>query len=200
MYRGDVMAIAKVILNNTTLMDVTQKTVDTNNLQSGFTAMKNNGIIINGSIVGKTASDITISNGVANIASGVYFSDVEKAIPIGSATIPNTSINIAPNISFNSSTGVITASFEEAINITPSITSGYISSCASGSLSINGSATYQLSTQGSMLITPTESIQTIPLAGLYTVGDIKVDAISSTYVGTGVSRLSSSTYMPGTSD
>ncbi len=45
------MAISKIILNGVTQMDVTQDTVASSNLLSGYTATKNDGTKINGSIV-----------------------------------------------------------------------------------------------------------------------------------------------------
>lgn len=42
------MAYSKVILNGTTLIDVTQKTVDASNLLSGYTALKNDGTNVTG--------------------------------------------------------------------------------------------------------------------------------------------------------
>lgn len=42
------MAYSKVILNGTTLMDVTQKTVEADKLLSGYTALKNDGTGITG--------------------------------------------------------------------------------------------------------------------------------------------------------
>lgn len=45
------MAISKIILNGVTQMDVTQDTVASTNLLSGYTATKNDGTKINGSII-----------------------------------------------------------------------------------------------------------------------------------------------------
>lgn len=42
------MAYSKVILNGTTLMDVTQKTVEEDKMLSGYTALKNDGTSITG--------------------------------------------------------------------------------------------------------------------------------------------------------
>jgi len=42
------LAIAKVILNGDTLMDVTSNTVTSENLKSGYTAMKNDGTVVTG--------------------------------------------------------------------------------------------------------------------------------------------------------
>jgi len=44
------MAVSKVILNNVTQIDVTDKTVDVTNLLSGYTATKNDGTQITGQV------------------------------------------------------------------------------------------------------------------------------------------------------
>lgn len=53
-------------------------------------------------------------------------------------------------------------------------------------------ATGQLPTQGATTITPTESQQTAVTAGKYTTGAVTVSAIPSNYVGSGITRRSSS--------
>lgn len=51
------MAIAKVILNGVTQMDVTQKTVTSASMLSGTTALKNDGTDIVGTYVPSSPSD-----------------------------------------------------------------------------------------------------------------------------------------------
>lgn len=105
------MAISKVILNGNTLMDVTQDTVQANNLLSGNTATKNDGTKVNGSYTPPTFSTQTKS------------------------------------------------------------------------------------------VTPTESAQTVtPDSGYDGLSQVNVGAVSSTYVGTGVTRKSAQTYTPTTTD
>lgn len=50
------MAYSKVILNGTTLIDVTQKTVDASNLLSGYTALKNDGTNVTGTYEPQTVN------------------------------------------------------------------------------------------------------------------------------------------------
>ena len=58
------MAYSKVILNGTTLMDVTNDTVDEDNLLSGETATKSNGLRTTGTVVVPTkTSDLTNDSG-----------------------------------------------------------------------------------------------------------------------------------------
>lgn len=98
--------------------------------------------------------------GGGNATKVVYF-------PITAATVTQNKPTI------NTTTGLVTAN--------TSVTAGYTPAQAP-------SNTLQLSTQSGSTITPTESQQTAVAAGKYTTGDIKVGAISSSYVGSGVTR------------
>ena len=111
-----------------------------------------------------------------------------NAMPVGSATTPATTITANPSISVNTSTGLITATASASESVTPTVSAGYVSSGTSGTITVSGSGTSQLSTQNAVTATPTESEQTIVSAGKYTLGAIKVSAISSTYVGSGIDR------------
>ena len=91
----------------------------------------------------------------------------------GSGTVSHTTVNIPdPTISV-SGTGLITAS--------GSWTRGFTTDNSY-------SATEQLTTQAAKTVTPTESEQNAVAAGVYTTGIVKVGAISSTYVGSGVAQ------------
>lgn len=93
-----------------------------------------------------------------------------------SASVRSASVSLnTPTVDAN---GLITAS--AAVD-----TSGWIGSAPS-------SATKQLSTQAATAITPTESSQTAVESGKYTTGAVTVNPISSTYVGSGITRRSSS--------
>jgi hypothetical protein len=71
------MAISKIILNGVTQMDVTQDTVASSNLLSGYTATKNDGTKINGSIINGNNLEYGLTDGtlplvgVAKVGSAV---------------------------------------------------------------------------------------------------------------------------------
>ena len=82
------MGVSKVTLNGVTLMDVTDKTVDTDNLLAGNSALRNDGESITGAVVTASPSDAspamdgTASAGVATTYSRgdhVHPSDTSKA-------------------------------------------------------------------------------------------------------------------------
>lgn len=93
--------------------------------------------------------------------------DIELTINVQEGSVTQN----APTI--NSSTGVVTA--------TSTVTAGFVGTDTK-------SNTLSLSTQAAATITPTESEQTAVPSGKYTTGAVTVGAISSTYVGSGVTR------------
>ena len=136
----------------------------------------------------KSSSDLTASGATVTAPAGYYSSAASKSVSSGSATTPATTITANPTISVNSSTGLITASNSKTQSVTPTVSAGYVSSGTAGTITVSGSNTSQLTTQSGSTISPTESVQTAVGANKYTLGDVKIGAISSTYVGSGVTR------------
>ena len=136
----------------------------------------------------RDSTDLSVSGPTISVPAGYYADDASKSISNGSATTPATSITANPTISVNSSTGLITATSSASKGITPTVNAGYISSGTFGTVTVSGSNTSQLSTQAGTTINPTESEQTAVSAGKYTLGAVKIGAISSTYVGSGITR------------
>lgn len=139
--------------------------------------------------IGRSTSAQYINIPTGYNAAGVYYTI--SATPNGSATTPATSITANPTISVDTTTGKITASVSGSKSVTPTVSTGYVSAGTAGTVSVSGSATSDLSTQAAATITPTETEQTAVAANKYTLGEIKVAAISSTYVGSGITSRSS---------
>lgn len=130
-----------------------------------------------GTIATKSASDLTASDATVTVPAGYYASQATKSVA--------TTTHPAPTASINSSTGVVTASHTQ--------TAGYVSAGTT-------TDTLNLTTQAGATITPTESEQTAVAAGKYTTGEVKVGAISPTYIGSGVTQKSATTYNTSSSD
>lgn len=113
-----------------------------------------------------------------------------NAMPIGSATTPYTEIVENPVISVNGN-GLIEAVVQHRESVTPTVVAGYVASGTAGDVDVDGYSTHQLSTQAGTTIAPTESQQTAVASGKYTTGAVLVGAISSSYVGSGITRRDS---------
>lgn len=147
-----------------------------------------------------SGSSATISVTIPVVTSGTYsvsspgtkhiYTYTRISVPTGSVSISNSSAAIEPAISVSAS-GLITATASGSASVTPTITAGYVSSASAGNVTITGSSSLQLSTQGATTITPTENQQTAVASGKYTTGEVTVAGISSDYIGTAVAKLSS---------
>lgn len=184
------MAVAKVILNGTTLIDVTQKTVTPENMLSGITALKNDGTDISGTIQSKSSSDIIVDGALVQIPAGYYTASTSKSITAGSATTPATTITVNPSISVGNN-GLVTVSVNSNQSITPTVSSGYITTGTPGTVTVSGSSNSQLSVQAAATITPTESSQVAVASGKYTTGVVTVGAVSSNYIGSNIPQKTS---------
>ena len=140
---------------------------------------------IGSGITQRSSTDLTASGATVSVPAGYYAENASKAVTSGSATTPATSVTANPTISVNAS-GLITATASATKSVTPTVSAGYVSSGTAGTITVSGSNTSQLSTQAAVTATPSEEEQTIVAAGKYTTGAIKVAAISSTYVGSGI--------------
>lgn len=172
------MAIAKVILNGVTQMDVTQKTVTAGSMLSGATALKNDGTDITGTITSKSSSNLTVSGATVTAPAGYYASAASKSVASGSATTPATTITANPTVSVNSS-GLITATASKTQSVTPSVSAGYVSSGTAGTITVSGSGTSQLTTQAAQTIHPSTTDQTIA-SGRYLTGAQTIKAVTTT--------------------
>ena len=161
------MAIAKVILNGETQMDVTSNTNAANNMLNGVVGTKNDGTSVTGNIASKSSDDLTASGATVTAPAGYYANAASKAV--ATTTHPN------PSASITSSTGVVTASHTQG--------TGYVTGGTT-------TGTLNLTTQAGKTVTPTETVQTAVASYRWTTGPISVAAISSTYVGTGITTRS----------
>lgn len=90
------------------------------------------------------------------------------SVAAGSATTPATTITANPSISVSSG-GLITATASATKSVTPTVSAGFVSSGTSGTITVSGSNTSQLSTQAAQIIHPSTTDQTIA-SGKYLTG------------------------------
>lgn len=145
---------------------------------------------IGSAIARKSSSDLTASGSTVTAPAGYYSSNATANVAAGAVAVPTTAITANPTLSV-STAGLVTASVSKSQNVSPTITAGYVSTGAAGAMNVSGSSTLQLTTQAAATITPSETQQTAVASGKYTTGNVVVAAISANYVGSGVSRKSS---------
>lgn len=136
------MAVSKVVLNGTTLMDTTQKTVTAETMLNGTTALKNDGTDITGNIATKTSSNMTVSGATVTAPAGYYASSASKSVATGTegtptatkGTVSNHQVTITPSVT--NTTGYITGGTKTGTAVTVTA-----SELASGSKSISANGT-----------------------------------------------------------
>lgn len=149
-------------------MDTSDATLTSGeSMLSGTTAYAD-GVKYTGTIASKASTDLTVSGATVTAPAGYYGAAASKSVASGSATTPATTISVTPTISVNSQ-GLITASVEGSQGVTPNVSAGYVSKGTSGTITVSGSETEQLTTKAAATITPGTSNQTIA-AGTYLTG------------------------------
>lgn len=157
------MAVNKVVYGGNTLIDITDTTVTADKILSGYGAYGANGSWIDGSIVTKTASNLSASGDTVTVPAGYYASQTTKSVSAGSATAPSSISGTSATVS----TGTNTLTLTKSVSVTPTVSAGYISAGTAGNASV--SLTASVTTKAAATITPTTSNQTIA-SGTYLTG------------------------------
>ena len=184
----------KVVFGGETVIDLTSDTVDESHLAAGYTAHNKSGKQITGNVYtveGQTIfreevdgyyTTISIENGIFIASNRVHqntllesdaeFQVVTSADNLGDATAED----VVSGKTFTSASGLkVTGTHECAGGTTPTLQS--------------------------KTVTPSESEQTVsPDSGYDGLSSVTVDAVSNTYIGSGVTKKSAQTYTPGTAD
>lgn len=131
----------------------------------------------------RTSSDLTVSGATVNVPAGLYSSAASKSVASGTAGTPTASKGAVSN---------------NSVTVTPSVTNttGYITGGTKTGTGVTVSASELVS--GNKALTPSETAQSdIDVTNFKTAS---VGAISSTYVGSGVSKKAAATVAPSTSE
>lgn len=149
---------------NAEFFDVSDASLDSNSkLLSGVTAYGGNGTKYTGNIATKTSSDLTVSGATVTAPAGYYATNATKTVASGSATAPATISGTSASVS----TGTNTITLSKTVSVTPTVSSGYVSSGTAGNSAV--SLTASVTTKAAATITPTTSNQEIA-AGTYLTG------------------------------
>lgn len=131
----------------------------------------------------RDSSDLTVSGATVNVPAGLYSSAASKSVASGTAGTPTASKGAVSN---------------NSVTVTPSVTNtaGYITGGTKTGTGVTVSASELVS--GNKTLTPSETAQSgIDVTNFKTAS---VGAISSTYVGSGVSKKAAATVAPSTSE
>lgn len=144
--------------------DVSDATLDNGSkMLNGVIGYGANGVKYTGSILTKTASDLTASGATVTVPAGYYASQATKSVQSGSASGPASITGTSATVSTSNNT--ITLS--KTISVTPVVSAGYVSSGTATNSSV--SLTASVTTKAAATITPGTSNQTIA-SGTYLTG------------------------------
>lgn len=160
-----------------------EQTLSTHNLmlQSDITVEAIPDDYIGTGVVHMDSSDLIAEDDTVTVPSGYYPDGASKAVESGSISVPDSTITANPSISVDES-GAITATVSASQTVSPAVQSGYVTTGNSGIISVSGSNTVGLPTQGASIITPSESEQIAVPKGKFTTENVMVGAIPDTYL------------------
>lgn len=158
------------------------KSVSTMTLPTAASASATSGYTSKATISRSTSAQyINIPTGYNS--AGAYYTIA--ATPNGAVTAPSSISGTGATLT----TGTNTLTLTKTVSVTPNVTAeGYISAGTAGNASVSLQAT--VTTKGAATYTPSETEQTIA-ANQYLTGAQTISAISSTYVGSGITSRSS---------
>ena len=202
-YSFDAQDITKMWEAN--LIDTSNATVTPGDVLDGVLAFGANGAVW-GTIPRKTSSNLTVSGATVTAPAGYYANDATKTVSSGTegtptatkGTVSNHSVSVTPSvtntvgyISGGTHTGTaVTVSASELVSGTKSISANGtnidVTDYAAVDVAVPSSSP---NLQAKTNITPTESSQTITADNGYDgLSSVQINAISSTYVGSGITR------------
>lgn len=164
---------------------------------------------IGSGITQRSSTDLTVSGATVTAPAGYYSAAASKSVAAGTAgtpsatkgTVSNHAISVTPKVT--NTTGYITGGTKTGTAVTISaseLVSGTLNITSNGTKDVTNYATVSVAVPvGASInnqdktITPTETVQTIEADSGYTgLGTVTVAAISSAYVGSSITRRTSS--------
>ena len=149
---------------NATFVDPSGSTLTSGSqMLAGVKALDAEGVEVTGTIQSKSSSDLTASGATVTVPAGNYAEQATKAVASGSATAPASISGTSATVSAGTNTITLTKS----VQVTPSVSAGYVSAGTAGNSSV--SLTASVTTKAAATITPGTTDQTIA-TGTYTTG------------------------------
>lgn len=154
----------------------------------------------------RDSTDLTASGATVSVPAGYYGEAASKSVATGSAgtptaskgTVSNHSISVTPSVT--NTTGYITGGTKSGTAVTVSageLVSGTLSVTSNGTKDVTNYASINVNISGdsptieSLTVTPTESKQTFNSSSVDGYKPVTVSAISSTYIGSGITQRDS---------
>ena len=169
------MAVSKVILDGTTLIDLTDDTVVAGKVVTGYKATGADGVEFTGTIATKASSDMTQSNLTITAPAGYYSANGVKTI---------TSANVPKDTAFT-----VTATADTALDTTSDIT---VSNAAYRKLAITNAA------NGTAAITNNGTIASLTNAGTITAITNNASKTITNITNSGTAKVTSGSATAGT--
>lgn len=132
------MATAKVSINGTAIIDLTDTTTEAADAKAGTKFYDDAGVATTGAATARTSSDLTASGATVTVPAGIYSSSATKSVASGTAGTPTATKGTVSN---------------HAVSVTPSVTntSGYITGSTKTGTAVTVSASELVS--GDLAIT-----------------------------------------------
>lgn len=157
------MAVSKVILNGTTLIDVTDDTVAADKVLYGYTATKNDGTEITGSIASKTSADLTVSGGTVTAPAGAYASDASASVASGTITNNTSGGTSSGTINRGSQIKIGAGYYSDDAYYEAQANSGTVNISQAGTTSVDGYASASVASGAYSASVSSHSISTTPV-------------------------------------
>ena len=147
------MATRKVIVNGSTILDLTDRTAAADKILNGYTAYGSDGSKLTGNIPANTSSDVSIVGRDITVRAGNYASTVSKQVTLGSVgtptatkgTVSSNSITVTPSVV--TSAGYVGTETKTGTAVTVSA-----SELVSGSETKTANGTYDVTNLASLVV------------------------------------------------